>query len=157
MLAAWTRRDVARWLAWLALGALGGAAAAVVLLGHEVERLTLDNVHLMDQIERLQNRVTLLDTYGPASGLYVEAVEVTAHGAERARPALEQALKELLVHLVGEELERINAATVHAVLERRLTVQGQEYQVRVRYIYVTPTVRVHVDAEAVGDGAGEPL
>lgn len=151
MVRAFTRRDVTLWLALFALGAIFGSALAVVRLGNEVDRLTLDNVYLMDQIERLSNRITLLDTYGPASGAYVEAIEVTAHGIDRARPGLEQALKELLGHLVGEELERVNAATIHSTLERNITWERQEYAVTVRYVYITPTVRVHVDVRPEGE------
>lgn len=146
-----SRRALSVCLALFALGVLGGASIAVILLGHEVERLTLDNVALMDEIERLSNRITLLDAYGPASGAYVESVEITARGIERARPAIEQALKGLLAHLVGEELDRVNAATIHSTLERTITVDQQEYSVQVRYVYVAPTLRAHVDVQALGE------
>lgn len=124
---------------------------AVVLLGHEVDRLTLDNVALLDEIERLASRITVLDTYGPTGGAYVEAIEITARGVERSRPAIEQALKSLLSHLVGEELSRVHAATIHQTLERTIMVDKQEYLVHVRHIYVTPTLRAYVDVQAVGE------
>lgn len=151
MVSAVSRRTVAACMAMFILGVVGGSVVAVVLLGQEVDRVTADNVALMDQIERLSNRVTLLDTYGPASGAYVEAIEISARGVERARPAIEQALKELLTHLIGEELERVNAATIQTTLERNITIDRQAYSVEVRYVYVTPTLRALVDVEPQGE------
>lgn len=151
MLAAVSRREFAAWIAFALLGAVGGAVFAIVRLGHEVDRLTLDNIYLMDQIEYLTNRIHLLDTRGPTSAAYVEAIEISAQGVERARPGVEQALKDLLAHLVGEELERINAATIHRALERTITVDRHEYAVQVKYIYVAPTLRVQVQVHDASD------
>lgn len=151
MLTALSRRDIAAWIGFVILGAVGGAALAVILLGQEVDQLTLDNVHLMDQIERLSHRLDLLDSRGPSSGAYVEAIEITAQGVERARPAIEQALKGLLTHLVGEELDSINAGTIHKALERNIMLDRQEYLIQVKYVYVTPTLRAHVEVRSGGE------
>lgn len=151
MVSAVSRRAFLACCACFCLGALGGAVLAVVLLGQEVDRLTLDNVALLDEIERLANRISVLDTYGPAGGTHVESIEITARGVERARPAIEQALKSLLSHLVGEELSRVHAATIHSTLERTLTVDRQDYTVQVRHIYVTPTLRAYVDVKQAGE------
>lgn len=128
------------------LGVVAGAGIGILLLGHEVDRLSLDNALLMDDIEYLANRVALLDTRGPLSGPYVEAVEVNASGVERSRPSIEQELRAQLSHLIGEELDRVNAGTIHRALERTIVVDRQEYAISVEYIYITPTLRVYVQA-----------
>ena len=151
MIRAVSQRTLLACCACLALGILGGASGAVVLLGQEVDRLTLDVAALLDEIERLTSRITVLDAYGPTGGDHVETIEIIARGVERARPAIEQSLKSLLTHLFGEELNRVHAATVHQVLERTLTVDRQEYEVQVRYVYVTPTLRAYVDVRPLGE------
>lgn len=144
MFTALARKQIAIMLACAIMGAIGGATFAVILLGHEVDRLTLDNVYLMDEVERMMNRIELLDTRGPMTNAYVEAIEITAEGVERARAHIEQTLKQLLAHLVGEEIERINVNTIHRTLERTLTVDQQQYSIQVRYIHVATALQAHV-------------
>lgn len=108
----------------------------------------------MDQIEYLTNRVGLLSSRGPGSNPYVEAVEVVASGiGERTRSAVEQDLKEILRHLIGEEIHRVNPGTIHQAIEGNIRVDGQEYEVTVDTIYVAPTVRVYVKVQSRGSSA----
>ncbi len=153
---AYTRRDIASRFALVALGAVLGASLSVMLLSHETDRLTLENADLMDQIEYLTNRVALLSNRGPGSHPYVEAVEIIASGVnDRTRSSVEQNLKEVLRHLIGEEIHRVNPGTIHQAIEGPIRIDGQEYAVEVDTIYVAPTVRVHVRVRSRGTSTSE--
>lgn len=110
----------------------------------------------MDQIEYLTNRVALLADRGPGSHPYVEAVEIIASGVnDRTRSAVEQNLKEVLRHLIGEEIHRVNPGTIHQAIEGTIGVNSQEFEVKVDTIYVAPTVRVHVRVQSRGTSTSE--
>ena len=126
-------------------GVVVGACLSVLLLSHETDRLTLENADLMDEIEYLTNRVALLADRGPGSHPYVEAVETIASGVnDRTRSSVEQNLKEVLRHLIGEEIHRVNPGTIHQAIEGTIRVERPGIRVKVDTIYVAPTVRVHV-------------
>src|SRR5690606_30485789 len=111
----------------LLTGAVAGGGAAVILMGNTVDQLVVDNALLMDEVETLAARLALFDARSAAGGPYVEAVEVSVTGVERARVALEQRVKALLAHLVGEEIDRVNAGTIHAAVERTFDLEDQTY------------------------------
>jgi len=148
---AYTRREIWSRFALVILGSVFGASIGVLFLSQETDRLTLENARLMDQIEYLTNRVALLGSRGPGAHPYIEAVEVVATGVgERTRSAAEQSLKEVLRHLVGEEIHRVNPGTVHQALQGPLTIDGQVFEVTVDTIYIALTVRVHVRVQPRG-------
>lgn len=156
MFTAYTRRDITARLALVALGAVLGASMSVLLLSHETDRLTLENADLMDQIEYLTNRVALLSSRGPGAHPYVEAVEIIASGVnDRTRSAVEQNLKEVLRHLIGEEIHRVNPGTIHKAIEGPMQINGQDFDIEVTTIYVAPTLRVHVRVQSRGPSTTE--
>ena len=130
------------------LGVTLGLSCGSLFLGQEVDRLTLDNAKLMDHMEYLTNRLEILDRRGALSSLYVESIEVVVHGIERDRPTVEQHLKQLLSHLLGQDLSTINAQSLHNIIERSIRIERQEYLVTVKYIYIMPTLSIYVIAEA---------
>lgn len=148
MIAAWTRRDLLRHLAILAVGAVIGACGAVAMLGAETDRLVLENARLMDHIELLADQIALMEELGPGAEPYVETVEVAVTGVEeRLRPAVEQVLRERLTHLKGVAISRVHAASIHQTLSGTVEFDGIGFSIDVEVIYVAPNLYARVRAE----------
>ena len=137
----------ARALALFLAGAVAGSAATAARLGDKVDRLSLDNAILMDEVERLagtlESRERALTDRVRLPVRSVE-VEVVGLGEEHARLHVEQLAHDLLKDLVGEEVESINVAIVEKTLERAVTIDRRDYTLAPALIVVGPRVFVRV-------------
>lgn len=128
----------ARFIAMLALGFVIGATAVTLRLGHEMDRITLDNAILMDEVERLAGELASRERALTASRrVPVRSVQIDIESPlqEHIRVHVEQEAHDLLQHLVGEEIETLNPSLIEKALQRTVTVDKQDF-------IVTPTLIV---------------
>jgi len=144
-----------RALAFLLLGAVGGAVTCAFRLGAKVDRLTLDNAILMDEVERLagtlesRERALLEHVRTP---VHTVEVEITGVSGEHARLFIEQQAHDLLKHLVGQEVSGISAPLIERALARTVSVDKQDYTLAPTLIVIGPKVFVRI---AVREGRVE--
>lgn len=142
--------------ATLILGILVGATLATLQLGGRVDRLTLDNAILLDEVERLAGALTSREhalTEQRRAPVHSVRIEVTSPIHEHARLHIEQRAHELLRHLVGEEVERLNAALIESALTRRIVLENEEYAVSPTLIVLGREVYVRLEAGLRPEGA----
>jgi hypothetical protein len=131
-LGATLRGRLGRFAAAFCLGAVIGASAATARLGREMDRLTLDNAILMDEVERLAGELASRDRALTASrSLPVHSVEVQIESPleEHVRLHVEQTMRDLLQPLVGEEIENLNPSLIEKALQRTVHVDKQDFVV----------------------------
>lgn len=150
MMNARPRRRALRGLAFFLLGLIAGASLATWRLGRAVDRLTLENAMLMDEVERLAGELAAREQILTQQRRFpVRSVEVeVANLAEgHVRLHLEGEALELLNHLVGEEVDELNPALIEKALSRTLRVDKQEYTVWPTLIILGSRVFVRLEAK----------
>lgn len=142
-----------RWmraLAFVLLGIVGGAALSAVQLGATVDRLTLDNAILLDEVERLAGTLESRErtlTEHIRTPVHSVEVEIVGLSQEHARLHVEQQAHDLLKHLVGEEVNSINATLIEKALDRAVTVDKQDYTLRPTLIVISSKVFVRISVK----------
>lgn len=151
-IAVFGRRDLARYLAALLLGFLGGHALATTLWAARVDRLMLSDAAQKDRISRLENDVERLEAslserrQTPLQKLLVTAPDVKD---ERLRLRVEGIVYDLLKHLVGVEMNRIDPETMQKLAERTVTIDQTSLTLRViRLIAWESTLSLTIDARS---------
>lgn len=146
-----------RALACTAIGILIGMSLATLRLGEHVDRLTLDNAVLMDEVERLSatlaSREQALTEQSRAPVHSVE-VEVVNLSEEHVRLHIEQRAHALLRHLVGEEIDALNAALVENALSRTIEVDMADYTMTPTLIVLGRKVYVRLEGRPGKSDAG---
>ncbi len=138
-----------RALACAILGVLVGMSLATLRLGEHVDRLTLDNAVLMDEVERLsatlasRERTLTEQRRAPVHSVEVEVVNLTQ---EHVRLHIEQQAHELLKHLVGEEIDALNASLVENALSRTVEIDMADYTMTPTLIVLGRKVYVRLEA-----------
>ena len=139
-----------RALAWCLAGMIAGASLATLRLGREIDRLTLDNAVLMDEVERLAGELASREqTLTERRRLPVRSVEVEVANLPEGhvRLHLEGAAQELLRHLVGEEVEQLSAALIEEALHRTVRVDNQDFTLSPTLIVLAGRVYVRLEAK----------
>lgn len=124
---------MSRFLAFLVAGCILGAAGATIRLGAGIDRLVLDNVKLIDEVERLTGELASRErmlTRGRLLPVRSVEVQVENVATEHTRLHIEAEVHELLEHLVGEEVSEINPGLIEGTLRRSVRVDGQDFTVR---------------------------
>lgn len=137
------------------LGVLVGAALATLHLGGRVDRLTLDNAILLDEVERLAGALASREhalTQQRRAPVQSVRIEVTSPIHEHVRFHIEQRAHELLRPLVGEEVERLNPALIESALTRRVEVEGEAYTLSPTLIVLGREVFIRLEARPVPEG-----
>lgn len=137
----------ARALALVLLGAVGGSAWSAAQLGAKVDRLSLDNAILMDEVERLSGALESREralTERIRSPVRSVEVEIVGLSEEHARLHVEQQAHDLLKHLVGEEVESINVPLIEKALERVISVDKRDFTLTPTLIVVGTRVYVRL-------------
>lgn len=138
-----------RLVAALIAGVLIGATTTALRLGGNVERLTLDNAILIDEVERLagmlesRERALALQRRAPVDAVEVEVANLSQ---EHVRLHIEQRAHELLRHLVGEESDQLNASLIESALNRTVVVDKTEYTMAPTLILLGRKVYVRLEA-----------
>ena len=135
---AFARGRWARLIAMLIFGSIIGATGVTLRLGHEMDRINLDNAILMDEVERLAGELASRERALTASlRMPVRSVEIDIETPlqEHIRVHVEQQTHDLLQHLVGEEIDTLNPSLIEKALQRTLNVDKQDF-------IVTPTLIV---------------
>ncbi len=136
-----------RALSFLLLGAVCGAAWSTAQLGAKVDRLTLDNAILLDEVERLAGTLESRErALTERIRTPVNSVEVEIEGLnqEHARLHVEQQAHDLLKHLVGEEVGNINPPLIEKALDRAITVDRRDYTLTPTLIVIGSKVYVRI-------------
>lgn len=140
---------VKRGLAFVLIGFLAGMGLATLRMGENVDRLILDNAILIDEVERL---AAMLDSRERALTLQRQApvhsveVEVITPQQEHIRLHIEQRAHELLRHLVGEEVDQLNASLIENSLSRTIEVDQSDYTITPTLILLGQRVYVRLEA-----------
>lgn len=130
-------------------GLIAGTTAATLQLGRAVDRLTLDNAILMDEVERLAGELASREQIlTQRRQLPVRSVEVQVENLPEGhvRLHLEGEAHELLRHLVGEEVDDMNATLIEKALNRTIRVDKQDYTVTPTLIVLGSRVFVRLKA-----------
>ncbi len=137
-------------LAWCIAGMIAGASFATLRLGREIDRLTLDNAVLMDEVERLAGELASREqTLTERRRLPVRSVEVEVANLPEGhvRLHLEGEAQKLLRHLVGEEVERLSPALIEEALRRTVRVDNQDFALSPTLIVLADRVYVRLEAK----------
>lgn len=129
------------------LGAVGGSAWSTTQLGAKVDRLTLDNAILLDEVERLAGALESREralTERIRTPVHSVEVEIVGLNGEHARLHVEQIAHDLLKHLVGEEVNNVNASLIERALDRTVTVDKQDYALTPTLIVIGSKVYVRL-------------
>lgn len=139
-----------RGLALALLGLIAGVSFTALQLGRAVDRLTLDNAILMDEVERLAGELASREqTLTQRRLLPVRSVEVQVENLPEGhvRLHLEGEAHQLLRHLVGEEVDDLNAALIEKALNRTIRVDKQDYTLTPTLIVLGSRVLVRLEAK----------
>lgn len=149
-IAAIARGRLARSFALLLLGAVIGASTVTSRLGREMDRITLDNAILMDEVERLAGELASRDRALSASRrMPVHSIEIEIESPlqEHVRIHVEQVAFDLLRHLVGEEIETLNPSLIEKALQRTLHVDKQDFVITPTLIVLAGKLQVRLKVE----------
>jgi len=147
--------------AYLVGGIILGLVIAIVLFGRQADRLVLDNARLMDQVERLAAKAAQLEEALTTESRHpVKHIELSVTLADmppdpHLQLMLEEALHEVLVPLIGVEVEEVSPEFLVQAVKRDLQIDGKTYHLGPRLIIISSTVRV--EAAAVPPAASRPV
>lgn len=136
-------------MALFIVGTLCGVSWGMLRMGREIERLTLDNAVLLDDVERIAGELASREralTARMNQPIRSVEIEVENISEEHVRLHLEQQAHELLRHLVGEEVSDVNALLIEGALRRNIRVDRQDYIIEPTLIVVGPEIFVRIDA-----------
>lgn len=147
-----------RLLAVLLVGMLAGGALVNVLLGEQVDRLTLLNSALEDKLagteRELQQVKANLATRQVQAIAAVEVHVTLTAGKEipeldqaKARLVVENKVRDWLHPLLGQEVGRLDHLLIPRVVDRRvINVDGRRYALKVILVVVAERTLVYLEA-----------
>lgn len=139
-----------QWLGLILFGAVLGASLATVRLAHQLDRLTLDNALLMDEVERLAGELASREralTASRRAPVRSVQVELETPLQEHVRLHIEEAVHDLLAHLVGDEIDSLNPALIEKALQRTLHVDKQDFALAPTLIVIGSTLYVRLKVQ----------
>lgn len=141
------RGGIVRSLALLIAGALLGATTVTVRLAREMDRLSLDNAALMDEVERLAGELASREralTASQRASVRSVSVEIETPLSEHIRLHVEGAAHDLLAPLVGQEIDSLNPSLIEKALQRTLHVDKQDFAISPTLIVIASTLHVRI-------------
>lgn len=122
-------------VALISIGILLGATLAMLRIGKAMDRMTLDNAALIDEVERLSGELASRErALTAARGVPVRSIEIEIESTlpEHVRLHVESETRDLLQNLLGEEVDSLSPILIEKALERVIRVDKQE-------LYIQPT------------------
>ncbi|OAT82254.1 hypothetical protein [Desulfotomaculum copahuensis] len=147
-----------RLLAALLVGMLAGGALINVLLGEQVDRLTLESSALLDKLasteKELQQVKASLANRQMRSITAVEVHVTLTAGKEipeldqaKARLVVENKVRDWLHPLLGQEVDRLDHLLIPRVVDRRIiNVDGRRYALKVILVVVAERTVIYLEA-----------
>ncbi|HHW44034.1 hypothetical protein GFC01_00730 [Desulfofundulus thermobenzoicus] len=146
-----------RLLAALLVGMLMGGALVNVLLGEQVDRLTLVNQGLQDKLASTEKELEKVkENLASRQVRTITAIEVhvTLPGKDipeldqaKARLVVENRVREWLRPLLGQEVSRLDHLLIPRVVDRRqVDVDGRRYVLKVNLVVVAEKTILYLDA-----------
>jgi hypothetical protein len=143
---------------------LVGGAVVNVLLGRQVDRITLLNNSLKDALASREDEVKQLQqslaTHRIEKITGVEVYVSIAGGKDipeldqtKGRLTMEGMVREWLQPLLGQEIDRLDHQLVSQVVDgRQVNVDGRGYVLRVKLVVVAAKTKIYVSAYPLKNG-----
>lgn len=144
------------WAAVFLLGFLLGASTATLQTGRELDRLHIQITELKGELKDRDNQINLLSSKLSSKKLsYIQKLDIKINtpgqswaNHESVRETLEQELKGLLNHTLGQPVEQIKPGLIQAIVHQRvLPTSKGNFVVKLDWLIIAPTLECQVSAK----------
>lgn len=147
--------------ALLLLGIILGAAGTNVLIGKQIDRLTLINITLQDQLEDLQEEINKAKEAPVKKRKHVvKAIEtltlltsrqgLTDYDEMRITLEASERVEEWLKPLIGQDVNGLDTLWIPSIVDNReIEANGNKYLLRTYLVVINETITVYVRASLI--------
>lgn len=126
------RSPLAQGISFLIVGGLLGGSVSTFRIGKEWDRVILDNAALIDEVERLAGELASRErALARDQAIPVRSIEIEIDGTlpEQIRLVVESEVRDMLHHLLGEDVDSLHPAFIEKSLDRTIKVANRELTV----------------------------
>ncbi|MDO7789145.1 hypothetical protein [Desulforamulus aquiferis] len=155
-------------LALVVLGILLGAAGTNIIIGKQVDHLTLANVTLQDQLEDLEEELDKLKENPVKERKHIiTSVEtfliltskqgITDYDEIRVALEASEKVEEWLKPLIGQEVEGLDTLWIPSIVDNReIEANGNKYLLKTYLVVINEKITVYVKATLIkGEGGAQ--
>ena len=155
--------EIIRTLALLLLGLLLGAGITSMVIGKQVDYLTMTNKELQNQLADQEYQLQKLkDNINATQNPIITAIEVTLtpdsleklseYQQLHVQLAVSEKIKEWLNPLIGQELNHLDHLLIPRVVDDRIVeAENNSYRIQSQLIIMDQTIHLYVNAIPVKD------